>query len=196
MIAVTASPRLDGPSRGGDDWGRGHPFVWTAPAAGAMIAVTARLAWMAQPRGDDWKRRLLSPGRPQPVRRGMWLEDRMEYFACSGPGAMQAIADSISTGYTHAAAMGALLVSSVALFALRRHGRPVVPAVLACLLLLHPAWTISAISGDCGSTKRYVSYVFTIVGCVCVFCQLGQTILGSTRLRRLRDEDDAYGPLK
>ncbi len=71
MMEANASPRLDVPSRGGDDWGRRHHLPldgasrggddcgdcipWTSPAAGAMIAVTASLRLDDAGRGgDDW----------------------------------------------------------------------------------------------------------------------------------------------
>lgn len=71
----------------------------------------------------------------------------MWWFACSGPGAGEAIAQSIEIGYTHA--MGGLLIISLGLLALGPRWWPI-PALLVSLLVLHPAWTISAISGDCG----------------------------------------------
>jgi hypothetical protein len=95
----------------------------------------------------------------------------MELLACSGPGAAATIARSIEIGYTHAAVVCTLflLSLSIAAFGTRRWG---VPAVLAVLLLLHPAWTISAIHGDCGYFKRDASWVFTIVGCTLICCQV------------------------
>lgn len=121
----------------------------------------------------------------------------MGLFACSGPGAGQAIAENIETGYIHAAIMGGLFLTSLGLFAIRHRWRPVVPAILLGMLLLHPAWTISAISGDCGHTKRLASYVVTVVGSACLLWQLGQTLLCRADVRRqLRDPDDAYGLIK
>ncbi len=85
-------------------------------------------------------------------------------LACSGPGAGAAIAESIAVGYTHAAVAGGLLLASLAVSAFTR--RWATPAVLVGLLVLHPAWTVSAISGDCGHLKREVSWVFSGLGCV------------------------------
>jgi hypothetical protein len=33
-------------------------------------------------------------------------------------------------------------------------------------MALHPAWMISALSGDCGDIKRFASWAFTGLGCV------------------------------
>ncbi len=85
-------------------------------------------------------------------------------FACSGPGAPAAIAESIRIGYAHAAVAGGLLLASLAVAGFGR--RWVVPAALLCLLALHPAWTVSALSGDCGFVKRDLSWVFSGAGCV------------------------------
>jgi hypothetical protein len=94
----------------------------------------------------------------------------MTLFSCSGPGAPEAIARSIEIGYTHAAIAGGLLVISLALFAIGPR-RWIVPAILLGLVAFHPAWTISAISGDCGSLKEIASLVFTGFGALAVFAQ-------------------------
>lgn len=94
----------------------------------------------------------------------------MMLFACSGPGAGKAIVQSIEIGYTHAAIDGGLFVVSFVLFATGPR-RWIVPAILLGLLILHPAWTISAISGDCGFLKRDVSLVFTGIGTLAVLVQ-------------------------
>jgi hypothetical protein len=39
------------------------------------------------------------------------------------------------------------------------------------LIALHPAWTISAISGDCGFMKRDASWVFTGIGTLALVVQ-------------------------
>lgn len=86
-------------------------------------------------------------------------------FACSGPGAGATIARSIEIGNTHAVVAGGLFLASLAVVALGRR-RWAVPTALAGLVALHPAWTIDAISGDCGYLKRDASWVFTGLGCV------------------------------
>lgn len=96
-------------------------------------------------------------------------------FACSGPGAGAAIARSIEIGYTHAGVLAGLLMVSVAVFA-RGPRRWDVPVVLLVLLLLHPAWTISAISGDCGFFKRDASRVVTGLGCAALCWQVARAV--------------------
>jgi hypothetical protein len=84
----------------------------------------------------------------------------MDIFACSGPGAGETIARNIAIGYTHAAIDGGLLALSLGLWWFVSRQR-VFPAICAALVLLHPAWTVSAIGGDCGYLKRDLSWVFT-----------------------------------
>jgi len=80
----------------------------------------------------------------------------MELFACSGPGAGKAMAESVAIGYIHARVAAAMLLASLVVCAgaQRLWG---VPAVLAGLLALHPAWTVSILRGDCGFMRREVS---------------------------------------
>lgn len=83
------------------------------------------------------------------------MDSPFHILACSGPGAGQAIARNITIGYYFAATTGFI---TIWLFRLRsRTGRDW-PAYLSALLLaLHPAWTISAIRGDCGFAKVALS---------------------------------------
>jgi len=94
----------------------------------------------------------------------------VELFACSGPGAGEAIAVSILIGYRHAALAAVLLGLGLLLLALSPK-RWLFPAILGALLLLHPAWTVSAIHGDCGFMKRDASRVFTAVSCAALGLQ-------------------------
>lgn len=103
----------------------------------------------------------------------MWL------FACSGPGAGAAIARSIEIGYAHAIVTGGLLVLSLGLLALGPRWWPI-PALLVSLLVMHLAWTINAISGDCGDFKRDASLVFTCVGGVALCWQTLRVIRSRT----------------
>jgi hypothetical protein len=78
-------------------------------------------------------------------------------LACSGPGAGQAIARSIAIGHFSAAAVAFM---TIWLFRLSEGTGRYWPAYWSALLLtLHPAWTISAIRGDCGMTKVAVSVI-------------------------------------
>jgi hypothetical protein len=98
-----------------------------------------------------------------------------ELFACSGPGADMAIARNIEIGYSHATVAGGLFLVSLGVFALGPR-RWAAPAVLLCLLALHPAWTISARSGDCGHMKRDASWGFTALGSIVLCCQVGHCL--------------------
>jgi hypothetical protein len=90
-------------------------------------------------------------------------------FACSGPGAGAAIAESIRIGYDQAMLVGGLFMNSLAIAALTRQW--IFPAIVLGLLAVHPAWTVSAISGDCGEFKRFASWAFTWTGVVVLTIQ-------------------------
>src|SRR4051812_46613159 len=99
----------------------------------------------------------------------------MELLACSGPGAGAAIAENIQAGFVHAViAFGLLLISLGTLWF--AHRRFVVPLVLAVLLALHPAWTISAAIGDCGDLKHSLAILFTVIGCLALCWQVVRVI--------------------
>jgi len=83
-------------------------------------------------------------------------------LACSGPGAMAAIRQAVIIGY-FCAATGGVITLALAYDSTRRgHSRFTLP-IAATMLLIHPAWTVSAVHGDCGSLKIQTSIVFTIV---------------------------------
>lgn len=79
--------------------------------------------------------------------------------ACSGPGAATAIQQNITIGY-FCAAIGAVITLALAYNAWRSQQFRFTLPIAAVLLLLHPAWTISAVHGDCGFFKRDASYTF------------------------------------
>lgn len=92
----------------------------------------------------------------------MSLSDSLVVLACSGPGAAALIQENIVTGY-FCAAIGGVITLALGFDAWRtRRWRFAFP-VATVMLLMHPAWTVSAIHGDCGFFKRDVSYVFTAV---------------------------------
>jgi hypothetical protein len=97
----------------------------------------------------------------------------MSLFACSGPGAGEAIGRSIEIGFIHAEVVGGLVALSLALLVVRPR-RWLAPAVLLVLLALHPAWTVSAISGDCGQLKVLASSLFTLLGGAVLLVQVGR----------------------
>jgi hypothetical protein len=99
----------------------------------------------------------------------------MILFACSGPNAPAFIARSIEIGYLHALAISSLLVASL-LLSLIVTGRWLPSIALSVLLILHPAWTVSAVHGDCGYFKRDASLAVTILGCCLVALQCGLVI--------------------
>jgi len=88
--------------------------------------------------------------------------------ACSGPGAGQAIADSIAYANGQAIVALILTIATAGLWLVFRR-QALVWAFLASLVFLciHPAWTVSAIHGDCGQFKvmaaTFVSFVTGIL---------------------------------
>jgi len=75
-------------------------------------------------------------------------------LACSGPGTVvvDAINRAITTGYLCAAASG-VITAAIAIDAWRRGRRRYIFWVAAVILAIHPAWTVSAVHGDCGALK-------------------------------------------
>jgi hypothetical protein len=91
----------------------------------------------------------------------------MTFLACSGPHALEVIAVSIAMGYAHARAVGVFCAISIGLAAMQKRWLP--PTVLASLLLVHPAWFISAGHGDCGTLLLQASWLVTLIG-IAVLC--------------------------
>jgi hypothetical protein len=90
------------------------------------------------------------------------MNDTMQLIACSGPGAGVAITKSVSIGYASAGLTAVLVIRMIVLS--RRHPLPLFPVFTSViLLLLHPAWTVSAVRGDCGEMKRIASYAVLAV---------------------------------
>lgn len=86
----------------------------------------------------------------------------LDIVACSGPGAAIAITKSTAIGYWFAAATAYI---TIWLFRLRVRTGWDWPAYSGALLLvLHPAWTISA-SGDCGMMKVMFCYSSFLLIC-------------------------------
>jgi hypothetical protein len=95
---------------------------------------------------------------------------------------MRAIEQSVAYAQYHAviAALGA--VASVVLWWSRRRSVHEVLALVAVLLLvLHPAWTVSAIQGDCGHLKRAAATGVTIAVAACVATQIAVLLLARRR---------------
>jgi len=47
-----------------------------------------------------------------------------------------------------------------------------ITAILVILVAIHPAWTISASSGDCGVLKSDISFVFSASACYALIWQV------------------------
>lgn len=75
---------------------------------------------------------------------------------------MQVIADSIAKGKL-LALIGGVLVAGVAIHALVTNSWYFPTWMSIGLMILHPAWTVSAVHGDCGWQKVVCSYVTTAV---------------------------------
>lgn len=91
-------------------------------------------------------------------------------IACSGPGVIEAIVESVRLGYLHAA-FAVLVSAGLLLWHWRRGGLPWM-ALPAGLLLVHPAWTVSVMGGDCGYARRAWSLYFSVAFAVLLAVQL------------------------
>src|SRR5436190_10626359 len=91
-------------------------------------------------------------------------------LACSGEGAGETIARNIQIGYSHAGIAGGLLVVAGILLLFNPKWW-LFPSICLALFLLHPAWTVSAIHGDCGFLKRDASWAFTALACATLVLQ-------------------------
>jgi hypothetical protein len=86
----------------------------------------------------------------------------MMMLACSGPGAMGAIQQAITFGYFCAAA-GGVVTLALALDAWRTRRFRFTLVMAMIMMAIHPAWTVSAVRGDCGGMKTEISFVFTTI---------------------------------
>ena len=96
-------------------------------------------------------------------------------LACSGPGAGPAIAASISIGY-YCAGLAALITTALFFLYRSRGGSAGVAWTGIVLLLLHPAWTISATHGDCGVLKLAASGVVSLAFVVLLLFQVRSSL--------------------
>jgi len=83
-------------------------------------------------------------------------------FACKGPWAALSIQQSTIVGY-YCAAAGAVISLALLRESLRGYEVGLRFALAFILLVLHPAWTVSAESGDCGAFKLQTSLLATVV---------------------------------
>lgn len=91
-------------------------------------------------------------------------------FACSDPEGFRLIEVHTRLSYLYAVASGVLLFVSLTVYALGPR-RWLVPAIALILLAAHPAWTISAIQGDCGYGKEMMARLATGIAAWAVLCQ-------------------------
>jgi hypothetical protein len=88
------------------------------------------------------------------------MSNQIYLLACSGPGAQAYIEHSILIGYICGALAGCI-TARLCWSAMKQVRSRAVMVVALILLVIHPAWAMSARSGDCGQLKRELSYVFT-----------------------------------
>lgn len=81
-------------------------------------------------------------------------------WACSGPGYLSIIYENIAIA-NYCAAIGGVTVAALLFDRLFHNQKGWALLIASGLLLIHPAWTVSATSGDCGFTKRDWSYWLT-----------------------------------
>jgi hypothetical protein len=99
-------------------------------------------------------------------------------LACSGPGAREFIEENTRTAYVYAALGSVLFAATQALYFLRK--RRGLAAVLfgGLMLAAHPAWTVSAMTGDCGISKASDAKVATGVLALMCSYQVFMWLLG------------------
>jgi len=115
-------------------------------------------------------------------------------IACSGPDAGATIARNADIGNINGGVAVGICLCSIALYTLWRRGWGF-PAAQVAIASFHPAWTISAIGGDCGYLLRDASYVATTVAGLVLIAPGAYS--ARTYFRRFRSDlagDDGEGP--
>jgi len=112
-------------------------------------------------------------------------------LACSGPGAPATIGRNILFSFSQALVVGLLFWASLVLW--RWSGRPrrAFPALCLALLVLHPAWTVNAVSGDCGYFKAGTSVVISGAAVILVSLQATIYVLAKRRAKGSPSPEDA-----
>ena|ERR1700759_2564375 len=82
-------------------------------------------------------------------------------LACNGPWAALWMEQSTIVGY-YCVAAGGVITLALAREALRGYRLGWKLAIATCLLVVHPAWTISADIGDCGAFRLDTSILATV----------------------------------
>src|SRR6476646_1056 len=79
-------------------------------------------------------------------------------LACQGPGVGELVDANIRLSAQLFAVACFLVAATAAIYFFRRKRVSLVIAVLAAIILaVHPVWTVSAFSGDCGGSKAMSS---------------------------------------
>jgi hypothetical protein len=92
--------------------------------------------------------------------------------ACKGGEATMAATQAL--GWFAFVIHAGLALASYVLWRANRDGQPSL-FVLAALLALHPAWTLSAYNGDCGMIKVLATFLWMAIAGVCFAVQLNQS---------------------
>ena len=74
-------------------------------------------------------------------------------WACSGPEAWRVIAQANEFAHTRAGIATAILAVSTVIWMFARHRLRAYPALCVLAVAVHPAWSVSALRGDCGLWK-------------------------------------------
>ncbi|WP_435007339.1 hypothetical protein P12x_004663 [Tundrisphaera lichenicola] len=112
----------------------------------------------------------------------MWL------LACSGPGAFARIAANEAIAHHFAIITGVLALTSLRIGL--HQSRMILPGICWFLMLLHPAWTISARQGDCGGQKAGGAILFALATLVIVIIQATRFLVEDRRRRKPPIADD------
>jgi hypothetical protein len=96
------------------------------------------------------------------------------FIACSGPGAMEAINENFWKSVLWAVSATLFVLGAWLLQWHQREKKSLLLSIFVSLLIaIHPAWTISAMVGDCGQAKLEGSkFVTTSIGIIFIlqFC--------------------------
>jgi len=120
------------------------------------------------------------------------MMDSLCILACSGPGAGRAIADAMRFGYISAGITFALLGATASLYLFVRRN-PWAAILNLSPMVIHPAWTVSAIGGDCGTLKVFASHAWI---CLAVCMLIISTAITATRGRAAGDPADFQFSIK
>ncbi|QDU54445.1 hypothetical protein [Aeoliella mucimassa] len=118
-------------------------------------------------------------------------------LACSGEGAPAAMALATTIGW-YCFAVDAMLLLAIAGRSVRSGVKKLASGIFVALLLVHPAWTVSAIHGDCGIEKEILSLLSTgfalgvYIVAVCFFRSPKITAVEPTGAKVVTSEENPY----